>query len=460
MLRRRAVVFLFAALMAWPVTYLIFRDWGNWEFVRVPGREYWIDHAADSFAGGSGGWGDPYVIETAEQLALMAKRVNGGGAKRAHFHISSDIDLSGRDWVPIGTRENPFTGHLESTGAVVSNLTIRGDRDGQGLVGVMEQGRLSSVTLESVDVEGRDRVGGLVGDGDYTHIENCGVSGSVRGRDRVGGLAGYLDWNFCKFNLYRGEVTGREEVGGLVGRWAKESRKWSGCEGGMASASSCASIWNTALVGFSGVVGRVSGERWVGGIVGYVTERRNFFRNPSFMGKVSDRHHDSMVALIGGIKGKPQEAIKEMPSYELFKYGSGTLLLLREGGLFVRVDGENDEAKEVRIPGEEGPAILRAVVSGQVPEGIASSDRVRYIEVKRAVEVYELGSVPLGESGYNPMAMFFTGGYFTVEGDRFKVLSTEGLGGIYAPRGLYCIPCVKRREDGAWDVVWVLIRVV
>nr|WP_314716761.1 hypothetical protein [uncultured Fretibacterium sp.] len=361
--------------------------------------------------------------------------------------------------MPIGTRENPFTGHLESTGAVVSNLTIRGDRDGQGLVGVMEHGRLVNVTLESVDVEGRDRVGGLVGDGDYTYIENCGVSGSVRGRNRVGGLAGYLDWNFCKFNLYRGEVTGSEEVGGLIGRWARESRKWSGCEGGMASAN-VQDVWKTTLIGFSGVVGHVSGERWVGGIVGYVTERRNFFRNPSFMGKVSDRHHDSMVALIGGIKGKPQEAIKEMPSYELFKYGSGTLLLLREGGLFVRVDGENDEAKEVRIPGEEGPAILRAVVSGQVPEGIASSDRVRYIEVKRAVEVYELGSVPLDESGYSPMAMFFTGGYFTVEGDRFRVLSMEGLGGIYAPRGLYCIPCVKFLDDDTLDVTWVLIRVV
>ena len=62
--------------MAWPATYLIFRDWGNWEFVRVPGREYWIDHAAGDFAGGSGGPGDPYVIETAEQLALMAKQVN------------------------------------------------------------------------------------------------------------------------------------------------------------------------------------------------------------------------------------------------------------------------------------------------------------------------------------------------------------------------------------------------
>ena len=210
MLRRRAIAFLFAALMAWPATYLIFRDRGNWEFVRVPGREYWIDHAAGGFAGGSGGPGDPYVIETAEQLALVAKRVNGGGAKGAHFHISSDINLSGRDWVPIGTRENPFTGHLESTGAVVSNLTIRGDRDGQGLIGVMEHGRLSSVTLESVDVEGRDRVGGLVGGGDYIIIGSCGVSGSVRGRDRVGGLAGDTNWSYCIDGFYRGEVTGRE----------------------------------------------------------------------------------------------------------------------------------------------------------------------------------------------------------------------------------------------------------
>ena len=91
-----------------------------------------------------------------------------------------------------------------------------------------------------------------------------------------------------------------------------------------------------------------------------------------------------MVALVGELEGMrvpqgriPQGVVKEMPSYELFKYGSGTLLLLREGGLFVRVDGENDATKEVRIPGEEGPAVLRAVVSGQVPEGIASSESRR-----------------------------------------------------------------------------------
>ena len=164
--------------------------------------------------------------------------------------------------------------------------------------------------------------------------------------------------------------------------------------------------------------------------------------------------------MVGGGGSIPDWDYRENFPYELVWSKPGAWIFLRKDALFVRVCGEKGTVRAVRVPGREGPAVLHAVVSGQVPDGLTSSDRVRYIEVKRAVEVYELGSVPLGESGYNPMAMFFTGGYFTVEGDRFRVLSTEGLGGIYAPRGLYCVPCVKRREDGAWDAVWVLIRVV
>ena len=453
-LRRRAVVFLFAALMAWPVTYLIFRDWGNWEFVRVPGREYWIDHAADGFAGGSGGWGDPYVIETAEQLALVAKRVNEGGAKGAHFHISSDIDLSGRDWVPIGTRENPFTGHLESTGAVVSNLTIRGDRDGQGLVGVMEQGRLSSVTLESVDVEGRDRVGGLVGDGDYTYIENCGVSGSVRGRDRVGGLAGYLDWNFCKFNLYRGEVTGREEVGGLVGRWAKESRKWSGCEGGMASASSCASIWNSARVFFSGVVGRVSGERWVGGIVGRLMCIG--IREKFFYGEVKGKSHFGLI--LGEAPFADYPTVTFYSGLVWHMQGMGVTFFLKNGELFAELGGG---AGVVSVVGTEGATLLQAAVEGRIPEDLSVfGNRVRYLEVKRTAEWPESAAVSLGEEGYQPAVRFLGNMFFNVEGSTVKTSLDDEHYGFYAPRGLYCIPCVKFLDDDTLDVTWVLIRVV
>ena len=458
-LRRRAVVFLFAALMAWPVTYLIFRDWGNWEFVRVPGREYWIDHAADGFAGGSGGWGDPYVIETAEQLALVAKRVNEGGAKRAHFHISSDIDLSGRDWVPIGTRENPFTGHLESTGAVVSNLTIRGDRDGQGLVGVMEHGRLSSVTLESVDVEGRDRVGGLVGGGDYIIIGSCGVSGSVRGRDRVGGLAGDTNWSFCIDGFYRGEVTGREEVGGLIGRWAKESRKWSGCEGGMASAN-VQSIWVSAFIRGVGAIGRVRGANRVGGLIGYVAANRYSILNGFFTGRMADDRNGATVAMVGGGGSIPDWDYREKFPYDLVWSKPGAWIFLREDALFVRVCGEKGTVREVQVPGREGPAVLHAVVSGQVPEGLTSSDRVRYIEVKRASGIPELAFTNIGGPVGWHGVRFFISMYSGMAVDNVKLPIDENCENLFVPRGLYCIPCVKFLDDDTLDVTWVLIRVV
>ena len=38
----------------------------------------WANHYADSFAGGSGFESDPYQIETAEQLSLLAVNVNSG----------------------------------------------------------------------------------------------------------------------------------------------------------------------------------------------------------------------------------------------------------------------------------------------------------------------------------------------------------------------------------------------
>ena len=460
MLRRKAIVFLFAALMAWPVTYLIFRGRGNWEFVRVPGREYWIDHAADGFAGGSGGSGDPYVIETAEQLALVAKRVNGGGAREGHFHISKDVDLSGRDWVPIGTRENPFSGHLESTGAVVSNLTIRGDRDGQGLVGVMEHGMLASVTLESVDVEGRDRVGGLVGVGDYIVIGSCGVSGSVRGRDRIGGLAGDTNWSFCVDGFYRGEVAGREEVGGLIGRWAKESGKWSGCEGRMARVSFCGNIWGSALERGSGVVGRVTGTNCVGGLIGYMAAKGRSILNGFFTGRVADERHGSTVAVVGGGGSILDWDYRENFPYDLVWSKPGAWIFLREDTLFVRIRGEKGTVKEVRVPVREGPAVLHAVVSGQVPEGLTSSDRVRYIEMKRASGIPELAFSDIGGPVGWHGVRFFISMYSGMDVDNVKLPIDENCENLFVPRGLYCIPCVKFLDDDTLDVTWILIRVV
>ena len=74
--------------------------------VFADGTEVWDGSVAESFAGGKGTKDDPYQIATGSQLAYFAERVNAGeyGEKYAdtYFELTSDIDLGGKEWDPIG----------------------------------------------------------------------------------------------------------------------------------------------------------------------------------------------------------------------------------------------------------------------------------------------------------------------------------------------------------------------
>ena len=151
---------------------------------------------------------------------------------------------------------------------------------------------------------------------------------------------------------------------------------------------------------------------------------------------------------------------KENFPYDLVWSKPGAWIFLREDALFVRVCGEKGTVKEVQIPGEEGPAVLHAVVSGQVPDGLTSSDRVRYIEVKRASGIPELAlsdrGGPVGWHGVR----FFISMYSGMAVDNVKLPIDENCENLFVLRGLYCIPCVKFLDDDTLDVTWILIRVV
>ena len=74
--------------------------------VFADGTKVWDGSVAKSFAGGKGTKDDPYQIATGSQLAYFAERVNAGeyGEKYAdtYFELTSDIDLGGKEWDPIG----------------------------------------------------------------------------------------------------------------------------------------------------------------------------------------------------------------------------------------------------------------------------------------------------------------------------------------------------------------------
>ena len=67
-----------------------------------------------------------YQITTADDLNNMACWVNHGDAAHVDgvYELKNDIDLTGTDWIPIGTALYPFTGEFYGGYYHLSNLNI------------------------------------------------------------------------------------------------------------------------------------------------------------------------------------------------------------------------------------------------------------------------------------------------------------------------------------------------
>jgi hypothetical protein len=174
----------------------------------------WIDYAAGEFAGGEGSEDDPYRIATAEQLAYLAKTVNGGNKyKGSFFVLTQDIDLEGKEWTPIGVSTDlifydklyakaftagvtekgsvAFSGHFDGNHKKIFNLHIVRLWGHSGLFGYIDNGSFKNIELKGVDIQAGYESGGIVGHAEIaTAISNCSVEGLVSGYKYTGGIAG------------------------------------------------------------------------------------------------------------------------------------------------------------------------------------------------------------------------------------------------------------------------------
>jgi hypothetical protein len=218
-----------------------------------------VSAAQAKYSGGTGEPNDPYQIATAEDLMLLGDSPEDYDK---HFILTADIDLVGHvfdkaviappeslsPWGGfVGTR---FAGVFDGSGHTISHLTIVGE-EYLGLFGYLESGaEARDLCVVDVDIAGSSFVGGLAGinGGDLTH---CHSTGAVSGTgdfvdfvvDFAGGLVGY-NWNgivtqCCSAAL----VSGDRFVGGLVG-------------------------FNEGVVIQSYSTGAVNGNSLVGGLVG------------------------------------------------------------------------------------------------------------------------------------------------------------------------------------------------
>ena len=160
-----------------------------------------------------------YTVTSADGLMNIAELVNGGKTD-INITLDTDIDLTGKDWMPIGT-SNPYTGTFDGGGHTIKGLTVTTNDEYAGLFGWLgDAGTVKNVVMEGVQITKNHSSGfaGGVAGFSWGTIENCSVSGSVSGTVYVGGVVG-AQWNGsitgCSSSA---TVKGTVYVGGVTGQ--------------------------------------------------------------------------------------------------------------------------------------------------------------------------------------------------------------------------------------------------
>ena len=162
-----------------------------------------------------------YTVYNANGLMNIAELVNGGKTD-INITLTADIDLTGKDWAPIGTSfSNKYTGTFDGGGHTIKGLTVTTNDQFVGLFGSLgKAGTVKNVVMEGVQItnnHGSGYVGGVVGNSDGT-IENCSVSGSVSGTAYVGGVVGVQWFGSITGCSSSATVKGMGDVGGVAGQ--------------------------------------------------------------------------------------------------------------------------------------------------------------------------------------------------------------------------------------------------
>ena len=163
-----------------------------------------------------------YTVTSADGLMNIAKLVNGGKSD-INITLDTDIDLTGKDWTPIGTDyDNSYKGTFDGGGHTITGLTFTTNDEYAGLFGQLNRaGTVKNVVMEGVQITSHQiyggSIGGVVGSG-WGTIENCSVSGSVSGTVYVGGVVGVQIGGSITGCSSSATVKGTVDVGGVAGQ--------------------------------------------------------------------------------------------------------------------------------------------------------------------------------------------------------------------------------------------------
>ena len=239
-----------------------------------------------------------YTVTSADGLMNVAELVNGGKTD-INITLDKNIDLTGKDWTPIGTSfDNSYTGTFDGGGHTITGLTITTKDQFVGLFGYLNRaGTVKNVVMEGIQITSNHMFGNTGGVAGFSWgtIENCSVSGSVSGTKCVGGVVGAQKAGSITGCSSSATVKGTVDVGGVAGE------KWGSMTACYATGNvtleidSPKNLSGGGLVGFNGgssvlacyatgnvtSTGSSTGNVYIGGFLGgnYTTVTACYWKN-------------------------------------------------------------------------------------------------------------------------------------------------------------------------------------
>ncbi|MDR0767924.1 MAG: hypothetical protein LBE57_05750 [Methanosarcinales archaeon] len=238
------------------------------------------------------------------------------------FRLMNDIEITEENWVPIGTVNRPFREVFDGRN---HTITFKGDTkfvtpdehefNGYGLFGNVGDVRIYDLTviLEGNLTSEHDNVAALVGrmDGDmlidvdlaYLRIENCTVQGkgyTINGRNNVGGLVGnMLNGSVINCSSDVSVKASEDNAGGLIGFLNNTS-----INGSIINSSASGSVEadgrnaggligsiNRGNISEASVNVSVTANEYAGALVGFVSNENVIISNSSANGSVKPAGH-------------------------------------------------------------------------------------------------------------------------------------------------------------------------
>ena len=257
-----------------------------------------------------------YEISDADELVTFANKVNGGETT-ANAVLTDDIDLDGKEWIPIGNSTTKYEGTFNGQGYAITGFKyIAKSDEGNGFFGYVR-----NATIKNFSISGTLTSAG------YTYN---GTIGAAEANTVISGIHSALEINVSNKGAHTGGILGSTVTSGnpvLI-----ENCEYSGtmthsgsgdCQAGILGYTYNGGVMNCI---FSGTING-EGSKY-GGILGYC-------KVPGFLGVqnclsigkiVANSGNTTAAAIIANYNGAATSSVKN--NYYCLKEGSTTTIAI------------------------------------------------------------------------------------------------------------------------------------